>query len=68
MSHLVLVIFVLFLMVMNVARKYVQCIHKRKGPTDMKELLWERGLIGEHSAQVLCDTLAYMTLFCSTRT
>jgi hypothetical protein len=45
---------------LNATGKY---IHKKKATVitvEMEEILWEKGLLGDNSPQVLCDTLVYL--------
>ena len=45
---------------LNATGKYV---HKKKAcviTVEMEEILWEKGLLGDNSPQVLCDTLVYL--------
>ena len=49
---------------MNATRKYIT---KRKAEVitqEMEEILWERGLLGDSSPQVLLDTIVYLIGFC----
>ena len=45
---------------LNATGKYV---HKKKAEVITEEILWQKGLLGDHSPHVLLDTMVYLIGF-----